>query len=148
MDIRIEQVFHINDSLLLDCYYIVSEFMGDAENFYYSVQHEVNHSKHPMFVCRQNENVLGFVKGRLGVVGWDAPNVRAAHVDHLYISGRYQRMGIGARLLDAYADYARSNGVNQMMLQSRMTKQALGFYQKHGFNLVDANRMGRMQKSL
>ncbi len=148
MEIHIEQVFNINDSLLLDCFYIVSEFMGDAENFYYSVQHEVNNSKHPMFVCMSGVNVLGFIKGRLMLMGGGVADNKMARVDHLYISRRYRRMGVGARLLDAYTDYVRRNGANQITLQTRLTPQAKNFYQKHGFELINSNRVGQMQKSL
>ena len=147
MEIRIEQVFNINDSLLLDCFYIVSEFMGDAENFYYSVQHEVNNSKHPMFVCTSGANVLGFVKGRLMFMGGVADD-KMARVDHLYISRRYQHMGVGSRLLVSYTHYERRTGANQITIKTRMTPQAKNFYQKHGFELINANRVGHMQKSL
>lgn len=135
---HMERVYNLDEELCRDCYYIVSESMGDAENFYYSVQYAVNNQKHIMFVNRHNDFVRGFIVGKI----WNG----TAKIDHLYVSRKYQRMGVGAALLNQYIDYAKSKNADRVVLQSRCTVQALNFYKNNGFAQISGAYM--LQKTL
>lgn len=135
---HIERIYNLDADLCLDCYYIVSEFMGDAENFYYSAQYAINNQKHIMFINRQNSLVRGFIVGKI--------EGETAKIDHLYVTRKYQKSGIGGALLKQYINHVKSQNVNRVTLQSRCTVQALNFYKRNGFEQVAGTYM--LQKTL
>lgn len=134
----IRRVNNLSDKMLADCYYIISYFMGDACNFYYSIQDKVNSGRSVMFVHENAGFIDGFVTGHL------SGNV--AHVDNLYVDVRTQRTGVGHALLRAYENYAKARGVKNFSLMSRNTARAIKFYEKQGY--VRLGMSNKMTKSL
>ena len=131
----IRQVYNLTDSMMRDCYYIVSYFMGNASDFYYSVQNKVNSGKSVMFVHEVNGVIKGFLIGAM-------QGKKVAVINNLYVNADAQRQGIGAALLKAYENYNYVRGVKSFSLMSRPTKQALDFYQKQGYaRLGQSNKM-------
>lgn len=136
----IRQVYRLDRGTMLDCFYVANQFI-DAQNVinWQSLEFTVQAGHSIMFV---DESSNGFLKGFL--VG----NIQSkdAMLDALYVDRKFQRGGVGGALLGAYEDYVRKFGVKQIKLQSRPTKQAIEFYQKHGFQKIGSEY--RMQKSL
>ena len=134
----IRQVYNLSASMLLDCYYIVSYFMGDAHNFYYSIQNKVNSGRSVMFVHEERGNVKGFLTGHI--------DEDVAHVDNLFVDEKLHGRGIGGVLLRAYENYSKIRGIKNFSLMSRNTEYAIKFYQKHGY--VRMGLSNKMTKSL
>lgn len=136
----IRRVFSIDRNTMMDCFYIVNQFM-DAHNAisWECLQRRVQFEQAIMFVA-EKEN--GYLKGFL--VGSVKQNV--ALIDNLFIDRQFQRSGVGTALMIAYENFVRRYGAKQIVLQSRPTKQAVDFYQKNGF--VKINLEYYMQKSL
>jgi GNAT superfamily N-acetyltransferase len=65
------------------------------------------------------------------------------HVRLLYVSPAYQGQGLGSRLMDQAANWARQQGC-QFMFVETMSFQATGFYQKNGF-ILEMERPGYLQ---
>ncbi|MBQ8294402.1 MAG: GNAT family N-acetyltransferase [Alphaproteobacteria bacterium] len=136
----IRRVFKLERGLLWDCYYIVNTFMdAGSGGEWVTLKYLVDSGQSVMFV---DERANGFVNGFL--IG----NVKSdcATVDNLFVDKKAHRGGIGSALLKAYEDYCIGVGARQIKLKSRPTKQALEFYQKHGY--VKLNWEYQMQKSL
>ena len=134
----IRQVYNLSDKLLLDCYYIVSYFMGDAQNFYYSIKDKVNSGQSVMFVHENAGCINGFVTGHI--------DGQIAHVDNLYIDAKVQGTGVGTALLRTYENYAKAQNVKNFSLMSRNTARAIKFYEKQGY--VRLGMSNKMTKSL
>ncbi|MDE5615941.1 MAG: GNAT family N-acetyltransferase [Alphaproteobacteria bacterium] len=142
MNHKIQQLFDLNHKICLDCYYIVSEFMGDAEGFYYSAMDAMRRPDTVMFVATNNYGIQGFVMGRAVCI----ENSRIGKLEHLYVTRRAQRSGLGGRLLTEYTNWAIAQQLSRLQLLSRVTRQAFAFYEKHGFVRVGLGNA--MQKTL
>lgn len=139
-DHAIRQIDFVSEDMGLECYYIASQFVGDAECLFYSLQYNVNVLGHQMFVCVNKGFIQGFIKGEIL-----KPTTRA-RIDELYVDRRCHGRGIGTSLLNAYCNYAADCGVREVVLWSRPTVAAKAFYNARGFRLVGASRL--MQKTL
>ena len=63
----------------------------------------------------------------------------AAKLDKLYVHPERQRLGLGAALLRACADWARTQGLCALRLQvNRGNAQAIRAYEKYGFHIVES----------
>lgn len=136
----IRAVDFIPDDLCRECNDIADHVLGDAENLHYSMLYDVNAMQGRMFIHVVNGLLTGFIRGR-AIRGNDI-----AHIDILVVERRFQRAGIGTRLMNAYQQYARENGAKKIVLETQLAKNAMHFYNRMGFM-----RMGmanRMEKSL
>ncbi len=86
----------------------------------------------------------GRVVGLVHVQIYDTPAVammvpkRRAHIDNLVVDEGQRRQGIGSRLLDAAADWARGRGAEDLLLTVwEGNDDALRFYEKLGFAQVN-----------
>ena len=137
---KIDQVYSVDNNLALDCYYIASEFMGDAGTMHDSIKHSVNNQRHPMFVAtKPNGYVCGFIVGRPATGG------HAAEITSLYVTANMHRHGIGGQLLGRMENWLRSNGAQVVNLTAR--PWAVPFYLAQGYA---RRRVGAcyLQKSL
>ena len=58
-------------------------------------------------------------------------------LDRLYVSGPWQRHGIGGELIARVADHARRHGCTRLLLRvNRQNQQAIDAYLKHGFKVA------------
>ncbi len=136
----IRRVYSLDKGLLLDCRCIVNCFMdADTLGEWTALKYQVDSGKTVMLV---DEKENGFLKGFL----FGNLDVECAILKHLFIDKRFHRSGVGSALVKAYEEYARRAGVKRIKLQSRPTRQAISFYQKHGFQKI--NWGNYMQKSL
>ncbi len=127
----------LSDDMLLDCYNIVSYFMGKINHFDFWIQDKVNSGRGVMFADIQDNRLNGFVIGR--VCG------TSAYVDDLFVLSELHRSGVGTALLNAYQDYVVKSGGTMISLMSRNTVQAFDFYKKAGFTrLGQSNKMQKM----
>ncbi|NOZ05124.1 MAG: GNAT family N-acetyltransferase [Chloroflexi bacterium] len=85
-------------------------------------------------VAAQEDKVKGFVD--VQPITWN----ETAHVTNLIVDPKERRKGIGAILLEAAADWARSYGLRYMILEAQ-TKNvpAIHFYQKNGGRFCSFN---------
>ena len=121
----IEQVYQVDDSLAMDCYYIASESVGDADGFVYTVPEHVNVLRQPLLIARRNDYVVGFCMMRINA------NAGAAHLAALYVTKGEKRRGLGRQMLTKMESLARAANVREMSLMSR--PGAIGFYEKLGY---------------
>ncbi|OFW08809.1 MAG: hypothetical protein A3H96_08125 [Acidobacteria bacterium RIFCSPLOWO2_02_FULL_67_36] len=63
------------------------------------------------------------------------PSVDGARIRAFFVSGRHARQGIGALILAACAEAARSSGFSRLELMS--TLPGVPFYERHGFREVE-----------
>ncbi|MBR1953571.1 MAG: GNAT family N-acetyltransferase [Alphaproteobacteria bacterium] len=136
----IRRVFSLQRGMMSDCFFIANQFV-DAQNVisWHDLGLNIEAEKLVLFV---DENHIGYLRGFL--LGKIQSN--EAVVDSLYVDKKEQRVGVGGGLLQVYEDFAKRCGVKTIKLQSRPTKQAAEFYQKHGYVKVSAQY--HMQKSL
>jgi diamine N-acetyltransferase len=87
----------------------------------------------------------GVVMGLVHVQIYDTPAVammvpkRRAHIDNLVVDGEHRRKGVGTRLLEAAATWARSRGAEDLLLTVwEGNEEAVLFYKKCGFAPVNA----------
>ncbi len=136
----IRRVGVLEHELMRDCHYIVNSFMdAGSGGAWFAKKFLVDSGRSVMFVDEKDNGYLrGFIIGNL--------DANMAIVDDLFVDRKFHRMGIGEALLRAYEDYARAAGAQKIKLQSRPTRQAINFYQKHGFYKICWNNY--MQKTL
>lgn len=131
----------LEPELMRDCHYIVNTFMdvGSVRAWFCAKKFLVDSGRSIMFVDEKDNGYLrGFIIGDI--------DVTVATVDELFVDRKFHRMGVGTALLQVYENYACAVGVQKIKLQSRPTRQALGFYQKHGYQKI--NWENYMQKTL
>lgn len=86
---------------------------------------------HFWWVARQGTAPVGFAHARL-----DQPDCK---LDKLYVHPTHQRQGIGGALIQAIADWARTQGALRVRLQvNRGNRQAIQAYEKYGFRIVES----------
>lgn len=136
----IRRVGVLEPGLIQDCHYIMNSFMDAGSGGAWFVKKDlVDSGKAVMFVDeKENGFVKGFIFGNL--------DANVAVVGDLFVDRKFHRTGVGTALLHAYEDWARGIGAKKIKLQSRATRQALDFYQKHGFQRINLGCY--MQKSL
>ncbi len=78
------------------------------------------------FVATDNQRVVGMFVGELF---WGA-----LHVKSVFIDAAYRGNGLGTRLMERVIEYGRANKCSFAFVET-MSFQALGFYQKMGFQL-------------
>lgn len=126
---KISQVTQLTESMMLDCYYIVSQsWPNEADGVFYSLKNKLNNPGLVMFVASDKTDVVrGFIVGHV------SDKVYNAKIDWLFVEGRHGRRGIGKMLVQYCADYCRSRGISQLDVQPARTVQARQFYAKQGF---------------
>jgi len=128
-DTGVSRVTHLTDSMMMDCYYIVSASRpNNAEDIYYTLQTNVNNRGHIMFAYLKKSIVYGFLSAH--VTSYEE---QAAKIDWLFVDSRQQRRGIGQMLMRAYEDYCRANGISKSFVQPVPTIQAKKFYARYGY---------------
>jgi GNAT superfamily N-acetyltransferase len=145
---NVQQIKRVSDELRKECYYIADEFCNDAEYLHHVIRHDVNELRHVMFAHFMNNQVYGFIKGSFSPL----PNyvdfsrgLRTSRIEWLYVRREHHRGSIGGRLLAAYADCMKAQGVKSLHVFSAKTDQAKEFYTKHGFEIIGWNNlMGKM----
>jgi ribosomal protein S18 acetylase RimI-like enzyme len=88
------------------------------------------------FLAYDGESPCGIVRG------WLDDRVEAtAWVQSMWVAPGWRRLGVGQRLIDAVADWARGRGVRTLKLMvTSSNESAIRFYQRLGFAMT-----GRVQ---
>ena len=95
------------------------------------IREQMDDPRHGWWVARQDHTMLGFAHAILDETG--------CKLDKLYVHPDHQRRGIGAALLYAAQDWARSRQASRLRLQvNRGNAQAVRAYEKYGFRIVEA----------
>lgn len=128
-DIKISRVENLSQSVMQDCYYVISQsFFALADNFYHYAQRDVNHNNHILFVAKTPIMIVGVLKGMV----IETPGTAYAKIDCFCVDKKYRGRGIGKQLLDAYENYVRTErGASCVGLQSSVN--ALLFYRNNGY---------------
>ncbi len=95
-------------------------------NYNESFTGQVFSEKITSFVKTNEGHILG---GILGEINWDW-----MHIQGLWIDDSIRRQGWGAKLLTHLEQYALSNGVSNVRMETT-TFQALDFYLKMGYSI-------------
>ncbi len=97
----------------------------------HQIREQLADPHHFWWVARQGEAPVGFAHARL-----DRSDCK---LDKLYVHPTHQRQGIGAALIQAVADWARTQGARRLWLQvNRGNRQAIQAYEKYGFRIVES----------
>lgn len=126
---KISQVTKLTESVMLDCYYIVSQsWPNEANGVFYALKNKVNNPAHIMFVALDKADIIrGFIAGN--TLGDNS----IAKIDWVFVEGGHGRRGVGGMLVQACVDYCCSHGVYQLYVQPARTVQAGRFWGKQGF---------------
>ena len=89
-------------------------------------------SFHCMAVC-PDQTIIGV--GRINQESLSVMRIR-----YMAVNETMQGMGVGSAILSELLNYAKSKHANLCWLNAR--KQACGFYQKHGFEIVGQTETG------
>lgn len=76
------------------------------------------------FVVEVNDEIAGYADVQSN-----------GYIDHFFVSGHYEKQGIGTRLMDAIHEEAILLGLHE--LTSNVSKTAEHFFQRHGFHVVE-----------
>jgi len=90
-----------------------------------------NNSFHVM-ACDENDKVIGV--GRLHFNNNDEAQIR-----YMAVSPEYEKQGVGTFILEALEEHAIENNCKTIMLHAR--ENALGFYQKKGYELLGKSHL-------
>jgi ribosomal protein S18 acetylase RimI-like enzyme len=84
----------------------------------------------PLFLAAYHDGKpAGFIIG-----GVDAPFQKSVHIYKFIVDGRYRKMGIGGRLINAFIDVAAGAGFHDCRLEVRMDNEgAISLYEKMEF---------------
>ncbi|WP_138498097.1 GNAT family N-acetyltransferase [Nostoc sp. PA-18-2419] len=99
------------------------------KNMDYEVWHKRLQTKLP-YIAEDNGEIVGF--GELEADG---------HIDCFYCHSKYQRKGIGSKLLTHLENTAKSQGIKQLYTEASIT--AKPFFQNKGFSVVSEQQVER-----
>ncbi len=128
-DIKISRVTNLSESLMKDCYYVISQSLPSlANDFYYFAQRDVKRDNHVLFIAETPVMVVGVLNGMV----FDMPDGAYAKIDCFCVDKHYRCRGIGKQLLDAYENYVVGvRGATCIGLQA--SSSASRFYRNNGF---------------
>ena len=61
-------------------------------------------------------------------------DIISAQIRYMAVENKYIKCGLGTMILDKLEEYAGSNDVSQIILNTR--ESSIGFYEKNGYNMV------------
>lgn len=99
------------------------------ENMDYEVWHKRLQTKLP-YIAEDNGEIVGF--GELETDG---------HIDCFYCHSKYQKMGIGSKLLSHIENTAKSQGIKRLYTEASITAKL--FFQSKGFSIVKEQQVER-----
>ncbi len=82
-----------------------------------------------IYVAEEDKKVVGFVIGRIEAIGEGFAMV----IEGLGVDSKYQKRGIGKKLIKKIEDYAKSKDVYLIYLTTRKKIPAVKFYEKLKF---------------
>lgn len=121
----VQQVFSVTEDIARECYYVMSEYVGNAGVFYEGLPTDVEKRGDVLFVNMDEFGINGFIKGQMFDSG--------AQIEHLYVTKNKHGCGIGSALMQGFLSKAKKIGIATVRVRARMLPQALNFYEKHGF---------------
>ncbi len=119
----------------------LDEFFGEA-----AIQGEMGVPGHYYLLALNAGQAAGFVKIRENSRPLEIPASRALELHQLYVLPEQQRFGIGGRLIDAAASFARGKAADGIWLTVwEHAPWAVNCYRKYGFESVGTTdfRLGR-----
>ncbi|MDZ8242367.1 MAG: GNAT family N-acetyltransferase [Nostoc sp. ChiQUE01a] len=99
------------------------------KNMDYEVWHKRLQFKLP-YIAEDNGEIVGFAE--LEADG---------HIDCFYCHSKYQRKGIGSKLLNHLENTAKSQGIKRLYTEASITAKA--FFENKGFNVVKEQQVER-----
>jgi len=93
-----------------------------------------NHKSYETFVAVYENKVIGFIGIFRGIAFNVDGNGEYLQVIALAVNSKFQNRGTGSKLLNAVDDYAKSNNIDTISLNSGFHREkAHTFYEKQGF---------------
>jgi amino-acid N-acetyltransferase len=81
-----------------------------------------------------------------GYLAWHDASPGVAYLSELAVHPRFQRFGVGSKLLQALRDEARSLGLEQVVARCwENATWAMAFYRRHGFSPVDVSAPAKVR---
>lgn len=94
-----------------------------------TLRQEFEHAFSRIFVCRKNEEVIGYI------CGWQIAD--EIHLLKIAVANKWRRRGVGSALLEKLVALSREKGVSIIYLEVRDSNvAAIKFYEKHGFSVA------------
>ncbi|MDR0726930.1 MAG: GNAT family N-acetyltransferase [Rickettsiales bacterium] len=141
-DYNIQQVLFVSDKLKAECAGLAGDSaanIAEAEEVKNNIQKDVNQNAHWLFTYTAQEELRGFVKGhpeQYPRYVEDLPEGPSCEMEWLYVDKKYQRQGIGAGLIKAYKDHARSQNMASLFGYLSNSKPLKKFFKKFGFETI------------
>lgn len=102
-----------------------------------AIQTEIQRPRVHYLIAMCNGNPAGFVKIRTGSTPDDVPGDSPLELHQVYVIPDQQRFGVGRRLIEAAADFARNQANDGIWLSVwEDAPWAVNFYRKCGFSEV------------
>lgn len=108
------------------------EYMLNAFYSKESLQDNMDNG-HEFILAIENDIVLGFASFE-----HQYQHKAKTKIHKIYILPEIQGKGIGKLLIDAIGEFAKGNNSNSLLLNVNRFNKALTFYQKQGFEIIEA----------
>jgi len=94
-----------------------------------TLRQEFEHALSRMFVCRNGDEVLGYI------CGWQVAD--EIHLMKIAVLSDWRRRGLGSALMEKMLASAHEQGATSIHLEVRDSNiDAIKFYEKHGFEVL------------
>jgi len=92
-----------------------------------------------IFICFDEQRSVGYILLQIG--GHEGHAFCYAqkwiYIDHIGVSEKYRKKGVGKKLIEAAKKFARQYQINHIMLDVwTVNANAKGFFKKQGFNII------------
>lgn len=99
---------------------------------------ELNEPSSLFYFARKQEKVIGYLKLNFGQAQTEIQDSDSVEIERIYVLREFQRMGIGARLLDKAIEIAKSKNALYIWLGVwEENYNSILFYEKNGFTEFD-----------
>lgn len=94
----------------------------------------INEKDGVCFVAEVDGQVVGYVAGGWSHLNFSAYKGKRAELENIYVDVEYQRLGIGAALVDKLYKWFKEQGATHIMVDTSVKNQnAISFYHNTGF---------------
>ena len=93
---------------------------------------------------RKRQMTLAILNNR--IVGFGCLDVSGNEIKKLYVSPDFSRRGIGSALIQYLEEQAKKEGCSRLKVYS--TENAVTFYRRHGYSVLDPNSSGVFRRSI
>jgi len=101
---------------------------------------ELKHPHSSFYFIYSDDNLAGYLKINTQDAQSESMGTNFMEIERIYILNHYQGYGLGSELLDFALETAKEENIDKIWLGVwEKNENAIGFYEKRGFNPVDTH---------